>query len=169
MSFMQQHISLQEIDQMRKRILENLKEIELKKHLIQSHDRTKLTNHHNYILNTLDNMINTGLIEQHDPYNLGVYETSTNQYLLDPALAKKNVIYNKDGSTSLVGENQVHSTGDEWERQFDSSLLLNPPCYTLPPQGITDLNHVRQSSKGRRMNSLYDNRRLKRVNVGHPY
>ena len=169
MAFMQQHISLRELDIFRKRILENLKELELKKHLIQSEDRVKLMNHHNYILTTLDNMIHTGMIEAHDPYNQGIYETSKNQYLLDPALSKKTVIYNKDGSTSLVESSNLHTTGQEWKRQFDSSLLLNPPCYTIPPQGVTDLNHVRQSSPHQRIQSLYDKRRMKRVTSGQPY
>ena len=32
----------------------------------------------------------------------------------------------------------------QWEAQFDESLNLNPPCYIMPPQNLTNIALIKK-------------------------
>ena len=147
---MEQNISLKKIDNMRLRILENLKEIELNKHLIRSHDRNDLTNHHNFILQILDNMVNIMKVEQADPYARQSMSGFSGSYKIDPRIERKTVIYNQDGTTQIVDNKSYKLTNEQWEDQFDENLNLNPPCYMMPSQSLTSIPKIRSASTVRK-------------------
>jgi hypothetical protein len=140
-------LKLSKIDVMRIRILKNLKELESSKHEIRSHDFTKLMNHHNYILSTLDNMVNIRKIEQSDPWNNMQHANANALGKTKLGKSNKTVIYNTDGSTRVVSNKQLVNTGEGWEHQFDQSMLVNPPCYIMPPQYLTSIKKIRNSGK----------------------
>jgi len=143
--YMEQNISLKKIDDMRLRIIANLKEIELNKHLIRSHDRNDLNNYHNAILRILDNMVNIQKVEQADPYAKSSMSGYSGTYKIDPRAEKTNVIYNQDGTTQIVRNKSYRITNEQWEKQFDENLLLNPPCYMMPSQSLTSIPKIRNA------------------------
>ena len=143
---MNQSLTLNGIDGLRNNILANLRTIELNKHLIASHDRVKLQNHHNYILSTLDNMVNIKQVEMADPYNNWSAEIKDSA-CLDPGANNKRVVYNKDGSTRVVNTRALNATGEEWEVQFDETQLLNPPCYMMPPQNLYSIPRIQKADR----------------------
>jgi hypothetical protein len=119
-------ITSKEIDDMRNRIIANLADLELKKYSIRSGDHLRLVNLHSSILGTLDEMKNMYIIESSNPY-------------VRPA-----------GATAKT----VNVSGEGWEDQFSPSLLLNPPCYVRPPQGVTNLELIRNSGEANRLSRL---------------
>ncbi len=141
-------LNLKKIDRLRSRILNNLKELEESKHLVRTHDLSLLKNHHNYILNTLDNMINIAKVEKSDPYNSFNYEAP-----LNTANSGKTVLYNIDGTTKIVKSKNVHkSKGEEWETVFDQKLLTSVPSTLAPPQYLTNINRI----NGTRQTCIFD-------------
>jgi hypothetical protein len=128
------------------KVLDVLQYVEQNKHRLRSHDRVKISNHLNYALSTMDNMINIRHVEEADPYN-----ETTGNYQLNPRMSNRTVIYNTDGTTKIVDKSKLNVTGDGWEQQFDENLLLNPPCYVMPPQNLTDINNIRKVSLQQRM------------------
>jgi len=64
-------------------MINSLRFIELNKHRIRSHDRVKMTNHLNFTLETLDNMINIKKVEMADPYNTWTAKPD-DSYMHDP-------------------------------------------------------------------------------------
>ncbi len=140
---MEQNISLKKIDQMRLRVIENLKDIELNKHLIRSHDRVDLTNYFNACLRIYDNMVNIMQVEQADPYARTSMSGYSGSYKIDPRAEKKTVIYKPDGTTQIVDNRNYRTTTEQWEDQFDENLLLNPPCYMMPSQSLTSIPKIR--------------------------
>ena len=142
-------MSIPQIDNMRQHILQNLKTLELQKHLIRSHDRVRLMTLHNAILDTLNNMINIRKVEMSDPYN-----QPNGNLNMDPRMGLRTVVYNPDGTTRIVDKSKLASTGEGWEMQFDQSMLLNPPCYTMPPYSLSDINAVKRASEQQRMMRL---------------
>lgn len=150
---MDQTISINQIDQLRRNILANLKMMELNKPLFRSHDYLKLMNHHNFILETLDNMINIKKVEMNDPYN-SWNATPSSRTVLDPSATRQQVIYNRDGTTRIVNVASLDATGEEWEKQFDQRFLLNPPCYMMPPQNLSGIPRIRNASEANRVRSL---------------
>lgn len=145
-------LQIGKIDKMRLRILKNLQELEEYKHLIRSHDLTKLRNHHNFILSTFDNMINIKKVEQSDPWNNMQY--AHNKTKVHGSSSSKTVVYNSDGTTRVVSNKELAATGEGWEHQFDESMLVNPPCYIMPPQYLSSISKIRSSGKHDRMNGL---------------
>ena len=145
-------LQIGKIDKLRLRILKNLQELEENKHLIRSHDLTKLRNHHNFILSTYDNMINIKKVEQSDPWNNMQYANRKTK--VPGSDSSKTVIYNSDGTTRIVSNKELVSTGEGWEHQFNESMLVNPPCYIMPPQYLTSISKIRSSGKHDRMKGL---------------
>lgn len=152
---MEQTLSLKKIDEMRKNLLDNLRLIEQNKHLIKSHDRMKLMNHHNYALQTLDNMVSIRKVEMSNPYYQGMAPMTkgSQSYRIKPH-TNRTIVYNKDGSTTFVNNNQINTTGEEWETQFDQSQLINPPCYVMPAQSLTNISKIRQAGEEQRLGRL---------------
>lgn len=142
MAQLDQTLSIREIDSMRMKVLEVLKYVEQNKHRIRSHDRNQISNHLNYTLNTMDNMINIRHVENADPYN-----QPQSGYKLDPKESTRTVVYNPDGTTKVIDKSRL-TTGEGWENQFDESLLLRPPCYTMPPQSLTDIKRIKNIASG---------------------
>lgn len=142
---MEQNISLKKIDEMRLRVIENLKVLELNKHLIRSHDRINLVNHHNFILQIYDNMVNIMKVEQADPYARNSMSGFSGTYKIDPRAEKSTVVYNPDGTTQIVKNGNFRTTKEQWEDQFDEGLLLNPPCYMMPSQTLTSIPKIRNA------------------------
>lgn len=139
-------LPITEIDRMRTKIRENIGELNLKRALMLPNDFNLLMNHHQYILDIFNNMINAKKVEQSDPYSPTYGSYLENQNLLAPYKGKKTLIYNPDGTTQIVGESQLCRTNEEWEAQFDANLLLNPPSYLLPPANVWDINQVKTMS-----------------------
>ena len=129
-------LPVSEIDRMRTRIIENIAELNLKRSTMLPNDFTLLMNTHQYALNLYNNMINTKKVEQQDPYAPKHDCYKKNKNLLDPYKGKTTIVYNQDGTTKIVSESELCRTNDEWESQFDPSLLLNPPSYVFPPQNV---------------------------------
>ena len=144
MSSNSQTMGLREIDELRNNIIANLRAIELSKHVIRSHDRVKLVNHHNFILETLDNMINIKRVEMSDPYNSWAADPTDTARL---NATTKTIVYNRDGSTRIVECSQLRNRGEEWETQFDETQLLNPPCYMMPPQNLYSIPKISHAGK----------------------
>ena len=144
MSSVDQTLKVQEIDVMRMKVIEVLKYVEQNKHRIRSHDRTKINNHMNYGLATMDNMINIRHVEDADPYN----QPQAN-YNMNPRSTDRTVVYNNDGTSKIIDKSKL-TTGEGWETQFDEGLLLRPPCYSMPPQNITDINRIKNVSAHQR-------------------
>lgn len=140
-------LSIQQIDNMRYAILSNLQKLDQNKHLIRSQDRTTLVNLHNQILHIYDNMINVRQVELSDPYRSA---TAPNYNKMQ---SMKTVVYNRDGSTRLVDPSSLN-TGEEWEQMFSPSMLINPPCYQMPPQTLTNIQRIKTASEFSRLKGL---------------
>jgi hypothetical protein len=128
-------LSFGEIESMRKGVLTLLSTIERNKYRMLTQDFNQLNNHLRYSLNILGNMTNILTVEKSDPYSSG-----------SAGVQKKTVVYNADGTTKIIDSASVHTTGEEWEQQFDAGLLMNPPCYSMPPQSLTSIPHIKRAS-----------------------
>lgn len=93
-------------------------------------------------MTTLRNISNVQSVESADPHG---YNTVA-------AFQGPKVQYNKDGTTRIVQANQVNSTGEGWEGQFDQNLLINPPCYVMPPQNLSSIDTIRRATACNRIN-----------------
>ena len=138
---MEQNISFKKIDEMRVNILKNLKLIESNKHLIRTHDKNILMNYHNFILNTFDNMINILKVENADPYA----HTNMNDNLNFSNGVTSTVLYNIDGTSKVINKRNIINSNNDWERQFDENIM-NPPCYSMPPQSLTYIPKIKNST-----------------------
>ncbi len=146
-------LSFNKIDKLRVRILRNLKDLELNKYHIKSHDLTQLRNHHNFILSTLDNMVNIQKVEKSDPWN-NIQSINDICNEVEVGNNNKTVIYNPDGTTRIVSNTNISKTNGDWEHQFDPSIHMNPPCYIMPPQNLTSINKINNSGEHDIMNGL---------------
>lgn len=155
---MEQTLSLPEIDELRNGVMTILRKLELKKHQLRSNDRTKLVNHLNFTLETLDNMVNIKRVEMADPYN-GWAAKPGSDYMIDPRATKRTIVYNPDGTTRIVDNSRLDSSGEEWERQFDQSQLIKPPCYMMPPQTLSSIDRIKSASSSVRVARLTESRR----------
>lgn len=155
---MEQTLSLTEIDKFRNGIISLLRDLELKKYQIRSHDHTKLVNHLNFSLEVLDNMVNIKRVEMADPYNHWNAQPTTN-YMLDPRADVKNVIYNPDGTTRIIDSMTRPTITEEWQRQFDESQLINPPCYMMPPQNLSSIPRIKQATLENRLATQVERRK----------
>jgi len=132
-------LTFNEIEGMRNQIITLLTSINTNKHRIMSHDFRQLNNHLQYTLNTLSNMHNIMTVERSDPY--GSSEANYSQV----RNKGQKIVYNSDGTTRIINNNNVHTSGEDWEKQFDENLLVRPPCFQTPPQSITSIPRIRQA------------------------
>lgn len=139
--FQHNFLSFKEIEGMKNRISSLLSDIHSNKHRIRSHDHRQLNNHLQYALTTLGNMQNILSVEQSDPY-----ASRQSDYSQVTGAEGKKVVYNQDGTTRIIDSNQVHTTNEDWEKQFDQGLLMRPPCFQAPPQNLTNISRIRQAS-----------------------
>jgi hypothetical protein len=138
---LQHSLTFKEIDSIRHQVLSVMNNIESVKYRIMTQDHRQLTNHLQYVLGTLTNMSNILAVEKADPYS-----SQQADYTKVTGISGKKVIYNQDGSTRIIDSASVHTTGEDWERQFDEGLLMKPPCFQMPPQNLTSIPRIRQAS-----------------------
>lgn len=127
-----------EIKQMKDKLLSVMSDIHTNKHRIMTHDYRQLNNHLQFALNTLGNMSNILQVEKSDRYG------SNNGYT--DATGGKRIVYNPDGTTRLIAPNEMKTTDEGWEKQFDENLLMRPPCFQVPPQSLTSIPRINQAS-----------------------
>jgi hypothetical protein len=138
----QHTLTFNEIEAMRQQVLGVVSGIHTNKHRIMTQDYRQLNNHLQYVLTTLSNMSNILAVEKSDPYN-----SRQADYSKVSGLVGKKVVYNPDGSTRIIDNNNINTTGDGWENQFDEGLLMKPPCFQMPPQSMTNIQNIQLSSQ----------------------
>ena len=132
----------QQIEGLKSDVLAILNKVDGFKYQMQGQDFRQVTNNLQYVMTTLRNMSAIQATESATP----------NGYNTMAAIAGPRVQYNPDGTTKVI--NQPVTTGEGWEDQFDQNLLMNPPCYMLPPQSITSVPVLRQAGAGFRLKGL---------------
>ena len=137
----QHTLSFEEINALKGQVLNILSTIETKKHRIMPHDFRQLNNNLQYTLTTLNNMHNILSVEKADPYG-----SRQGDYSQVTGTGTRTVIYNPDGTTRVIGHNDLNKTGEDWEKQFDEGLLMKPPCFQVPPQSLTNIKRLRQAA-----------------------
>lgn len=138
-------LSVDELDQFRKRLVQNIAELNLHKSRIRVNEFNQLTNYHHYALNILNNMQNIKRVEMNNPYNQNMRKVM-NEGRAQPGIETLNpyedqlkVVYDDNGRTKLVSQNDFsQSYKEEWETQFDENIL-NPPSYQIPPSNCWNL------------------------------
>lgn len=136
-------ISPDEIDKMRKRIIDNVSDLNGNKHRLHPDQYHQLLNYHHYALTILNNIKLIQHAEMSDPYNHNMKITKplqSNIETINPYEEKLRVVYGKDGKARFVdtsGAKHNRFKG-EWESQFDEQVY-NPPCYSLPPSNVFGL------------------------------
>lgn len=137
-------LDLNELDVFRKRLIENIAQLNLNKNRIRNEEYNQLVNYHSYALNILNNMQNIKQVELANPYNRNMYSVVGGQIqpgieTINPYEKNLKVIYKKDGRTKIVsGDDYAKKYKEEWETQF-SENLINPPSYTMPPSNCWNL------------------------------
>lgn len=127
-----------EVDIMRKRLFDNISDLNGNKHRLRPDEYHQLLNYHHYAMNIFDNIKIISQVEMSDPYNKNMKNIAgnheiTNIETINPFEDKLKAVYNRDGRVVIVDKNN-HFKG-EWEKQFDENVI-NPPSYCLPPQGV---------------------------------
>jgi hypothetical protein len=141
-------LSIPEIDVFRKRLLQNIGELNLNRHRIRTDDFNQLMNYHQYTLNTLDNMTNVKYVEMNNPYNQNMKSLVGGQAqpgleTLNPYENSLKVIYKRDGTTQIISrDDYAKKFKAEWESQFNESLI-NPPSESMPPNNCWALPNIR--------------------------
>uniref|UniRef100_A0A6C0J4X8 Uncharacterized protein n=1 Tax=viral metagenome TaxID=1070528 RepID=A0A6C0J4X8_9ZZZZ len=145
---MSQRISQNELQDLRTDVMNILSKLDTMKYRINSGDHRLLVNNFQYTISTLNNMSNTLTVELSDPYNSGHLNYTPSKS------AGKHLKYNKDGTSNIIDESEFHTTGDGWEKQFNDSQMINPPCYIVPPQNINSIPKIRKTSEFHRIAEL---------------
>lgn len=137
-------LSVEQIDEMRKPILASISNLNNKKSLIRPNDFATLSNYYQYILNILNNMVNTKNVEMANQWGTPSMKAGNSSYKLNPYQGNQRIISNLDGTTKIVEGHELANQQNEWETQFSESLLLNPPMYTYPPQNVYDISAAKK-------------------------
>lgn len=131
-------LNIDEIDVFRKRLIQNIADINLNKHRFRTDEFNQLMNYHQYSLNILNNMQNIKQVELANPYNRNMQSVMGGQAqpgieTINPYEQGLKVIYKRDGTTELITEDgYAKKFKQEWESQFNQNLI-NPPSYMIPP------------------------------------
>ena len=125
-----------EVDVLRKRLFDNISDLNANKHRMHADEYHQLSNYHHYALTILDNIKIVRQAEMSDPYNRNMgtvtgNQMRTNMETINPYENKMDVVYKRNGQASFVDKNSSKFTA-EWEKQFDANVN-NPPMYTVPP------------------------------------
>lgn len=137
-------LNIDEIDVFRKRLIQNIAELNLNKHRLRADEFNQLSNYHNYALNILNNMQNIKQVEMANPYNRNMHSVMGGQAQpgiesINPYEKQLKVIYLNDGRTKLIaGDENSKKYKEEWETQFDENLI-NPPSFMIPPSNCWTL------------------------------
>jgi hypothetical protein len=121
-----------EIDQMRKRLFDNISDLNGNKQRMRPDEYLQLLNYHHYALTILDNMKIIRRAEMSDPYNRNMGLTArprSNIETINPLEDKLKVVYKRDGRATIVDTtgNDKSKFKGEWEKQFDEQVY-NPPA-----------------------------------------
>ncbi len=140
-------LDLDEIDVFRKRLIQNLADLNLNKHRFKTHDFNQLSNYHQYSLNILNNMQSIRQVEMSNPYNRNMQNVRGAQQptfeTINPYTDELKVIYKRDGSTQIISTNDYEKKFiQEWEQQFNSNMI-NPPSYFVPPNNCWASNKAK--------------------------
>jgi len=133
-----------EIDKMRKRLFDNISDLNGNKYRLRADEYHQLLNYHHYALTILDNIKTISHAEMSDPYNRNIQNVVSkrisNIETINPYEEKMQVVYKKDGRAVIVDNSGIKSNKfkGEWEKQFDSNVY-NPPCYQIPPSNVWGL------------------------------
>ena len=111
-------LNLEELNALRQNLSRNIGFLNLNRNRIRSNEFTTLINHHQFAVNTIENMLKIKQLES--DVKCG------NKFSTD------DLVYNNKG---LIEQLPKRESVPEWERQFDQNLI-NPPCYTLPPSNV---------------------------------
>ena len=132
-------LKMSEIEMMRGNLLALNDFVYKNRFNMQQEDGRQLMNHFNYALDILSTMANKVYIQ-----------------LSEGEPGCKTLIYdlNNSGRTTVVTSDTLPRTTDGWEKQFDDSLLMNPPCYNFPPQNLSNIQKIRTASTAQRLNTL---------------
>lgn len=128
-----------EVDRLRKRLLDNISELNANKHRFHADEYHQLSNYHHYSLTILDNIKIIRLAEASDPYNKNlrtVNDDNRNIDTINPYEKKMDVVYRRDGRAVVV--NGPKKFKGEWEQQFDQNVM-NPQTFNLPPSNLWGL------------------------------
>ena len=131
-----------EIDNMRKRLFDNISDLNGNKYRLRADEYHQLLNYHHYALTILDNIKTISHAEMSDPYNRNIRNVVGSQRIsnietINPYEEKMQVIYGKDGRAKFVDNIGIKKNKfkGEWEKQFDENVY-NPPCFTVPPSNV---------------------------------
>lgn len=134
-----------EVDLFRKRLFDNISDLNKNKHRLRPDEYHQLLNYHNYALTIFDNMKIISQAEMSDPYNRNMRNVvgdpqATNIETINPYEEKMRIVYKKDGRATFVDQNGTKSDKfkGEWEKQFDENIY-NSPCFTIPPSNYFGL------------------------------
>ena len=134
----------EQIDTLRKRLLQNMSELNSNKHIIKTGDYNQLMNYHTFSLNILNNMLNIKHVEMSNHYNINMRSVTGGQAqpgieTINPYEKNLQLIYSNDGKTQIINSNEQNNrTKQEWEIQFDENII-NPPSYIIPPSNQWNL------------------------------
>ena len=133
-------ITSTEIYQMRKRLFDNISDLNGNKHRLRPDEYHQLSNYHHYALTLLDNMKVIQRAEMSDPYNrnMGIVKhTSTSQIdTNNPYETNLKVVYKRNGQAMIADPTRPDNRFQgEWMKQFDANVY-NPPCYAIPPSNV---------------------------------
>lgn len=135
-------LSIADIDRLRKRLIDNIGDLNYMKAKFNSNDFTQLMNYHLFCLTIFDNMLNTRKVMESDIYAPTQSPFTDDVCIDNPVRGRKTIVYNQDGSTRVVGENDLCRKNEEWEQQFSPTLLQNPPTYSFPPTNVWNIKQV---------------------------
>jgi hypothetical protein len=139
-------IKMEEIDLMRGNLLALVDYVYKNRFRMQQDDGRQLDNHLKYALTILSNMSNKLQVQLSEPcYSPSCHNTGASSPYRN-GQSGQTVLYDQQGNTTIVNKDRLPRTGDGWEQQFDSTLLLNPPCYTIPPQNLTNISTIRKAA-----------------------
>ena len=110
-------VSLNELNSLRENLIRNMSFLNNQRQRFRFAEYTQLVNHHQYALNTLNNMISIKHVERKNPFKQGIGDFSG-----------QPLVYNEKG---VLERMRPRENEEEWESQF-SQGLINAPCGSLP-------------------------------------
>ena len=117
-------LKIEDINELRKNIIQNSTKLTELKHQIKSSDYTQLMNYHYYILNTLNNMVNTRTVELNQSYG------KLKQASMYPGSYEPNnmhLVTRCDGRTSVMNTKNADAITQEWATPFSNELNIHAP------------------------------------------
>lgn len=131
-----------EIDQMRKRLFDNISDLNANKYRLMPDEYHQLLNYHHYALTILDNRKIIQQAEMSNPYNRNfkvVNQPQSRIETVNPYEDSMTVVYQRDGRAKIVDpKNPDNKFKGEWTQQFDLNVY-NPPCFLPPSSNVWKL------------------------------